>query len=153
MYPQCQCHQKRPSDALATDYRWLWVTMWVLGTELGSSARAASALNCWVVTPNSLLLILRSVFWAFPFTFWLCVHWTRKVNVVAHWAIHKTNTTRIQMQWQIPQGRNVTGNQEDPESPKRPRVKEPSWRHHRASFRIHLRAAVSRRHGRCTTQS
>jgi hypothetical protein len=31
-------------------YRQLWVTIWVLGFEPGSSWRAASPLNCWVIS-------------------------------------------------------------------------------------------------------
>jgi hypothetical protein len=32
-------------------YRWLWATMWLLGIELRASGRAASALNCWAISP------------------------------------------------------------------------------------------------------
>ena len=32
-------------------YRQFWAAMWVLGIELRSSGRAASALNCWAISP------------------------------------------------------------------------------------------------------
>ena len=35
---------------IKSHYRWLWAIMWVLGIELRISGRAASALNCWVIT-------------------------------------------------------------------------------------------------------
>lgn len=34
--------------------KWLWASMWVVGTESGSSARAAGALTCWSHQPRSL---------------------------------------------------------------------------------------------------
>jgi hypothetical protein len=37
--------QKSASDTLEWSYRWLWATMWVLGTEAKSSERAVSALT------------------------------------------------------------------------------------------------------------
>ena len=33
------------------NYRWLWTVLWVTGTKLKSSGRAASALNCWALSP------------------------------------------------------------------------------------------------------
>ena len=30
-------------------YRWLWATMWLLGIELGSTARATSVFNHWAI--------------------------------------------------------------------------------------------------------
>jgi hypothetical protein len=39
-------------------YRWLWVTLWVLGTELGTSGRTTSALNHWDISPAPVVLFL-----------------------------------------------------------------------------------------------
>jgi len=43
-----QAHQKRASDPI---YRWLWATTGLFGTELRTSERAVSALNCWAISP------------------------------------------------------------------------------------------------------
>lgn len=40
-----------PEEGTVSHYRWLWATMWLLGIELRSSGRAASALNCWDISP------------------------------------------------------------------------------------------------------
>lgn len=32
-------------------HRWLWVPMWMLGIEFGSSGWEAPALNCWAIFP------------------------------------------------------------------------------------------------------
>jgi hypothetical protein len=40
-----------PEESIRSYYRWLWATMWLLGTELWSSGRADSALNCWAFSP------------------------------------------------------------------------------------------------------
>lgn len=42
-------------------YKRLWATWWVLGTELKSSAKATSTLNCWAVFPS-----FRIFFFYFP---------------------------------------------------------------------------------------
>ena len=41
--------QKKVSGPLS--YRGLWATMWMLGIKPRASARAASALNCWAISP------------------------------------------------------------------------------------------------------
>jgi hypothetical protein len=41
-------------------YRWLLVSMGMLGVDSGSSARAASALNCRASSPGPSLLLFRS---------------------------------------------------------------------------------------------
>lgn len=46
--------------------RLLWATMWVLGTEPGSSRRAASALACWAIFP--VLFSILEYFW--PIVSW-----------------------------------------------------------------------------------
>lgn len=33
-------------------YRWLWATVWALGTKLGPSAKAAGALNSYFFSPG-----------------------------------------------------------------------------------------------------
>lgn len=38
-------------------YRWLWTTMWVLGTKSESFARAASVCNFWAISPVPFLRI------------------------------------------------------------------------------------------------
>lgn len=47
-------------------YRWLWTSMWMLGTELGPSARAPSAktLNHWAISlaPADVFLINSEIF-------------------------------------------------------------------------------------------
>lgn len=45
--------QKKSSVPLELELGWLWATVWVLRTELRSSAKATSALNSWA---NSLVL-------------------------------------------------------------------------------------------------
>lgn len=37
-------------------YRWLWATTWEQGIELGSSTRATSVLNWWVISPAPFLI-------------------------------------------------------------------------------------------------
>jgi hypothetical protein len=41
-----------PEEGKGLHYRWLWATMWLLGIELRTSGRAASALNCWAISPD-----------------------------------------------------------------------------------------------------
>jgi len=51
IWVHCTCfqtHQKRASDLI---YRWLWITMWLLGFELRTSGRSVSALNQWAISP------------------------------------------------------------------------------------------------------
>jgi hypothetical protein len=43
-----QTHQKRASEP---HYRWLWATMWLLGTELRTSERAVRAPDHWAISP------------------------------------------------------------------------------------------------------
>jgi hypothetical protein len=40
-----------PGEGIGSHYRWLWATMWLLRTELRTSERAGSALNCWAIFP------------------------------------------------------------------------------------------------------
>ena len=40
-------------------YRQLWTTMWLLGIELRTSGRAASALNRWAISPAPLFFFLK----------------------------------------------------------------------------------------------
>jgi hypothetical protein len=40
-----------PEEGIRSHYRWLWATMWLLGIELRTSARAVSALNRWAISP------------------------------------------------------------------------------------------------------
>lgn len=49
-YKVCRV-QNRVSNPLNWFYSWLLIAMWVLGTELIPYARAASALNCWDISP------------------------------------------------------------------------------------------------------
>lgn len=52
---------------------WLWIAMWVLETE---PARAATALNCWVIAPApSSTLISIKKFPRLLLVFILCVHY------------------------------------------------------------------------------
>lgn len=50
------------SDSLELEltYGWLWATVWVLGTEPGSSARATGALNHWNIAPAHKYICLMS---------------------------------------------------------------------------------------------
>jgi hypothetical protein len=41
----------RPEEGIRSHYRWLWATMWVLGIELRTCGRAASAHNLWAISP------------------------------------------------------------------------------------------------------
>ena len=47
--------QKRALDPHIWSCRQLRATMWVLGIEPGSSARAASAVNHWSISPDPIL--------------------------------------------------------------------------------------------------
>jgi hypothetical protein len=49
------CHKRIPWN---WSYRCLWVTPGVLGTKSSSSARAASALRCWAISPSSMSIHL-----------------------------------------------------------------------------------------------
>ena len=40
-----------PEKGVASHYRWLWATMWLLGIELRTYGRVVSALNCWAISP------------------------------------------------------------------------------------------------------
>jgi hypothetical protein len=40
-----------PEKGIGSHYRWLWATMWLLGIELRTSGRAASAFNRWAISP------------------------------------------------------------------------------------------------------
>lgn len=44
---------------------WSWTATWVLGTESGSSARAADALSCWAISPSPHIFFLIQVFKVF----------------------------------------------------------------------------------------
>jgi hypothetical protein len=39
-----------PEEGIESHYRWLWATMWLLGIELRTFVRAASALNYWAIS-------------------------------------------------------------------------------------------------------
>jgi hypothetical protein len=69
-----------PEEGTRSHYRWLWATMWLLGTELRTSGRAVSALNLWAISPAHFIFIYlffkiqpRATFpgvpvgWAFPY--------------------------------------------------------------------------------------
>jgi hypothetical protein len=40
-----------PEEGIRSHYRWLWATMWLLGIELRTSGRSATALNHWAISP------------------------------------------------------------------------------------------------------
>ena len=46
-----QLSSDTPEEGIRSHYRWLWDTMWLLGFELRTSGRAASALNHWAISP------------------------------------------------------------------------------------------------------
>jgi hypothetical protein len=46
-----------PEEGIRSHYRWLWATMWLLGIELRTSARAVSVLNRWVISPAPIFLL------------------------------------------------------------------------------------------------
>jgi hypothetical protein len=39
-------------EGIGSYYRWLWAIIWLLGIELRTSGRRASALNCWFTSPS-----------------------------------------------------------------------------------------------------
>ena len=50
-----------PEEGIRSHDRWLWATMWLLGIELRTSGRAASALNGWAISPaHQMYLIYQS---------------------------------------------------------------------------------------------
>ena len=42
-------------EGIKSNYRWLWATTWLLAIELRNSGRAASAVNCWAISPSSIM--------------------------------------------------------------------------------------------------
>jgi hypothetical protein len=40
-----------PEEGIRSHHKWLWATVWLLGTALRTSGRAASALNHWAISP------------------------------------------------------------------------------------------------------
>ena len=54
----CSCFSDIPEEGIRSQYRWLWATMWVLGFELRTSGRAASALNHWAFSPTFVFQML-----------------------------------------------------------------------------------------------
>ena len=40
-----------PEENIRPHYRWLWVTMWLLGCELRTSGKSVGALNRWAISP------------------------------------------------------------------------------------------------------
>ena len=40
-----------PEGCIRSHYRWLWATMWLLGSDLRTSGRVVSALNHWAISP------------------------------------------------------------------------------------------------------
>jgi hypothetical protein len=57
------CLKRPEGHQISWSYRWLWATMWVLGSKPGSSARAASSLKHWVISPASVLVRLSFTVW------------------------------------------------------------------------------------------
>ena len=54
-----QLYSDTPEEGIGSYYRWLWATLWLLGIELRTSARAASAVNCWAISPAPTSLFLK----------------------------------------------------------------------------------------------
>ena len=42
-----------PEDGIRSHYRYLWATMWLLGTKIGTSWRAANVPNLWNISPGT----------------------------------------------------------------------------------------------------
>ena len=62
------------------NYRWLWDTTWVLEIQPGSSARAMSAFNYWVITPGSIYFYVYECFVHMTGCVCLCVCvWTTRM--------------------------------------------------------------------------
>ena len=82
----CMCAW-RPGGGARSHYRWSWATVWVLGIELWTPRRVASALNCWVISPA---LVSISNPWLFVFLVqakdpfkhesWACLYWVRLIT-------------------------------------------------------------------------
>jgi hypothetical protein len=51
----------RPEEGTRSNYRRLWASMWLLGIELRTSERAATALNLWTISPAPLNSIFTPV--------------------------------------------------------------------------------------------
>ena len=51
-----------PEEGIGSHCRWLWATMWLLGIEFRTFGRAASALNCWAISPVPVFGFLTLVF-------------------------------------------------------------------------------------------
>lgn len=58
----CMHIYERVWNHMELDYRQLWVPMWVLGLETGSSGRAASAFNYWAISPAPIITFLNLFF-------------------------------------------------------------------------------------------
>lgn len=63
--PWAQGCQKRALDALELELQWLWATMWMPGTEPGSSTRTSSALDCRAISPAPSFVIYWDLTWIF----------------------------------------------------------------------------------------
>ena len=61
--PACQ-------KSIRSCFRWLWLTMWLLGMEPKTTERAARALNCWAISPARLfsVCLLLNISWLLWYT-------------------------------------------------------------------------------------
>lgn len=50
--PSAQGRQKQYQLLWNGHYRWVWATVWVLGTKPGASKRATGAFNSWAISPR-----------------------------------------------------------------------------------------------------
>ena len=69
-----------PEEGTRSHYRWLWATMWPLGTELWTSRRAIRAPNLWDISPAPARQLLKAGYAIFSPLF-LHTNFTRPVHV------------------------------------------------------------------------
>lgn len=83
--PECSTKESRSGSQTPWNrsYRQLWSTLWVLGSEAGSSVGSASVLDCWVVSPAPSSVFCRDV--QVSGRLWTELIWGRSSSAQRYW--------------------------------------------------------------------